>query len=107
MGCSGCSQASTRSDIKIVNQYPPIKPDININETFKKVRIIGEGGFGKVYLIKSRTSQREFALKEIKLKESKLQINIILGEVNILQKLDHPNIISFNFMFLFIFKDNY
>ena len=95
MGCSGCSQASTRSDIKIVNQYPPIKPDININETFKKVRIIGEGGFGKVYLIKSRTSQREFALKEIKLKESKLQINIILGEVNILQKLDHPNIISF------------
>ena len=88
----GCSSAST---IKFNPQYPPIEPDININEKFKKIRQIGAGSFGDVYLIKSQETQREFSLKLIKLKKSKAKINKILGEVNILQKLHHPNIISF------------
>ena len=95
MGCSGCCQVSTNPPIKYINQYPPIKPDIKENETFKKIRLIGRGSFGKVYLIKSKTTKKEFALKEIELEESKLKSNTITGEVNILRKLDHPNIISF------------
>ena len=88
----GCSSAST---IKFNPQYRPKEPDININEKFKKIRQIGAGGFGDVYLIKSQETQREFSLKLIKLKGTKAEINKILGEVNILQKLHHPNIISF------------
>ena len=88
----GCSSAST---IKFNPQYPPIELDININEKFKKIRQIGAGSFGDVYLIKSQETQREFSLKLIKLKGTKAEINKILGEVNILQKLHHPNIISF------------
>ena len=84
----GCSSAST---IKFNPQYPPIEPDININEKFKKIRKIGAGSFGDVYLIKSQETQREFSLKLIKLKGTKAEINKILGEVNILQKLHHPN----------------
>ena len=88
----GCSSTST---IKFNPQYLPKEPDINIDEKFKKIRQIGSGSFGDVYLIKSQETQREFSLKLIKLKGTKAEINKILGEVNILQKLHHPNIISF------------
>jgi len=79
----GCSQANTNSN-KIV-----------VPKSFKKIRRIGEGGFGEVYLIKSQETQREFALKKIKIKGSKIPINKILVEVKNLRALDHPNIISF------------
>jgi len=91
----GCSKVYTNSTFKYVPDYPPTEPDININESFKKIKHIGGGSYGEVYLIKSQETQREFALKQIKIKQSKIFINRILGEVNILQTLDHPNIISF------------
>ena len=93
MGFS-CSCSSTTT-IKFPSQYLSIKPDIKINEKFKKIRQIGAGSYGKVFLIKSKATKREFSLKIIQLKKSKAKINKILGEVNILQKLVHPNIISF------------
>jgi len=79
----GCSQANTNSNIIVVPK------------SFKKIRRIGKGGFGEVYLIKSQETQREFALKKIKIKGSKIPINNILDEVKNLRALDHPNIISF------------
>ena len=91
----GCSSSSTTSIIKFKPQYLPLKPDINKNEKLEKIRQIGKGGFGEVYLVKSQATKREFSLKLIKLNKNKGEINKILGEVNILQKLDHPNIISF------------
>jgi len=88
----GCGEVST---YYYVDQYPPTKPVIVINEILKKIKTIGEGTFGEVYLIKSQKTKREFALKKIQIKKTNLKINRILGEVNILKKLDHPNIISF------------
>jgi serine/threonine protein kinase len=61
----------------------------------KKIKTLGEGTFGEVYLIKSQKTQLEYALKKVQLKNTKLKIKRILGEVNILKQLDHPNIISF------------
>ena len=88
----GCSEVST---YYYSDQYPSKKPVIVINEILKKIKTIGEGFFGEVYLIKSQKTQREFALKKIQLKNGKLRIERILGEVNILKQIDHPNIISF------------
>ena len=88
----GCGEVST---YYYVDQYPPTKPVIVINEILKKIKTIGEGTFGEVILIKSQKTQREFALKKIQIKKTNLKIKRILGEVNILKKLDHPNIISF------------
>jgi serine/threonine protein kinase len=88
----GCGEVST---YYYVDQYPPTKPVIVINEILKKIKTIGEGTFGEVYLIKSQKTQLEFALKKIPLKSTKLKLKRILGEVNILKELDHPNIISF------------
>ena len=88
----GCAEVST---YYYSDQYPPTKPVIVINEILKKIKTLGEGSFGEVYLIKSQKTQLEFALKKIPLKSTKLKIKRILGEVNILKELDHPNIISF------------
>ena len=88
----GCAEVST---YYYSDQYPPTKPVIVINEILKKIKTLGEGSFGEVYLIKSQKTQLEFALKKIQLKNTKLKIKRILGEVNILKELDHPNIISF------------
>ena len=88
----GCAEVST---YYYNNQYPPTKPVIVINEILKKIKTIGEGSFGEVYLIKSQKTQLEFALKKIQLKNNKLKIERIMEEVNILKELDHPNIISF------------
>ena len=88
----GCGEVNTYC---YEDQYPPTKPVIVINEILKKIKTIGEGTFGEVYLIKSQKTKREFALKKIQIKKTNLKINRILGEVNILKKLDHPNIISF------------
>ena len=88
----GCAEVST---YYYSDQYPPTKPVIVINEILKKIKTLGEGSFGEVYLIKSQKTQLEFALKKIPLKSTKLKLKRILGEVNILKELDHPNIISF------------
>ena len=89
MGCSGVKTYIYD------DQYPPKKPVLVLNEVLKKIKIIGEGAFGEVYLIKSQKTQLEFALKKIQIKNTKYDIKRIMEEVNILKELDHPNIISF------------
>ena len=76
-------------------QIPPKKPVLVINEIWKKIKTLGEGSFGEVYLIKSQKTQLEYALKKIEIKSTNLNIKRIMEEVNILKELDHPNIISF------------
>ena len=93
----GCGEVSTYI---YENQIPAKKPVIVINEILKKIKTLGEGGFGKVCLIKSQKNQREYALKKIQIKKSNLKISRLLGEVNILKKIDHPNIISFKGAFI-------
>ena len=89
MGCSGVKTYIYD------DQYPPKKPVLVLNEVLKKIKTLGEGSFGEVYLIKSQKTQLEFALKKIQIKNTKYDIKRIMEEVNILKELDHPNIISF------------
>lgn len=59
-------------------------------------KIIGEGGFSKVYKVKHRNSQKVYATKVItkyKIAQKKLYKQIQL-EVDIQYQLDHPNIIK-------------
>jgi NIMA (never in mitosis gene a)-related kinase len=88
----GCGEVGT---YYYNDQYPPKNPVLVINEILKKIKTLGEGSFGEVYLIKSQKTQLEYALKKVQLKNTKLKIKRILGEVNILKQMDHPNIISF------------
>ena len=85
-----------------------IEPDKNLkksqlienNEQFQIIKKLGEGTNGQVFLIKSKKTQNEYALKAIITKNlPKPLIKKIKEEVNNLKKLDHPNIISFKCAF--------
>ena len=85
-----------------------IEPDANLkksqliekNEHFQVIKKLGEGTNGQVFLIKSKKTQNEYALKAIVTQNLQKQlIKKIKQEVDNLKKLDHPNIISFKCAF--------
>lgn len=59
---------------------------------FKIKRKIGEGGFGKIFTAAQRFSLKEYAIKVLKPKRSEVHFNF--KEIEILWKLEHPNIIK-------------
>ena len=86
------------SNIKSIYKSKPIstkkaKKEKNIYKIIKK---IGEGSYGSVYLVISQKTSTRYVLKKIDLKGlSKEEIKETSNEVNLLKKLDHPNIIKF------------
>ena len=86
------------SIIKSTTKSKPIsakkpKKDKNVYKIIKK---IGEGSYGCVYLVSSQKTSTRYVLKKIDLKGlSKEEIKETSNEVNLLKKLDHPNIIKF------------
>ena len=87
-----------------------IKPDLNIiiidsdieeenlkltSQTYQKIKSLGKGSYGQVFLIKSLETQKEYALKEtIITKEKEVFLYFTINEINILSKLKNPFIIS-------------
>ena len=87
-----------------------IKPNLNIiiidsdieeenlkltSQTYQKIKSLGKGSYGQVFLIKSLETQKEYALKEIIItKEKEVFLYFTMNEINILSKLKNPFIIS-------------
>ena len=66
------------------------------NKLYIKKKILGRGSFGIVYLVKQRYLSRYFAMKVIKKSATKAkeEEENLMNEVDILRKLDHPNIVK-------------
>ena len=59
-------------------------------------RVVGKGSFGKVYLVKHRRDKKQYCLKIIRLTNvSKKERESCRHEVQILQRMLHPNIVGF------------
>ncbi|KAF5277328.1 hypothetical protein FQR65_LT16003 [Abscondita terminalis] len=67
------------------------KPD----ESFKTMKIIGKGAFGKVYQIQDETDKKFYALKKIKFGNNE-NGNKIMGELTILSNLTHKHIVRYH-----------
>ncbi|KAH0574896.1 Kinase, NEK [Spironucleus salmonicida] len=64
--------------------------------TYDELRILGAGAFGITHLIQSHKSKRFYALKKIKASIiTPQEIKGIKSEIEIMQKLSHPNIVQF------------
>ena len=63
---------------------------------YKEKKLLGEGSFGQVYLVKHKIIGATRAMKVIQKVEDIDENNIveILNEINVLKKIDHPNIIK-------------
>ena len=76
------------------------------SKKYKILAVLGNGSFGKVYKAINIKTRNIVAIKSIKKKkESKNEENNIENEINVLKKLDHPNIVKI-YEFYNI-KDNY
>ena len=100
----GCESICTQSGQKI------IAPRLNViiletelkndtqktsNQTYQKMKLIGKGSYGKVFLIKSLQTEKEYALKETVITKNKeIFLYFSMNEIDILSKLDNPYIIS-------------
>lgn len=65
------------------------------NREFEELSKLGEGGFGKVYLVKNKLDNELYAIKKISYKYKTLNninLDFIINEVKTIAKLDHPNI---------------
>lgn len=67
-----------------------------IDNKYKKLKLIGNGGISKVYLVMDTRLNKTWALKEINKNffssNTDIILNIIYTEVNMLKRLDHPSI---------------
>lgn len=100
----GCGNIVTNTIIpsNIIEPEKNLKKSqlIENNEHFQIIKKLGEGTNGQVFLIKSKKTQKEYALKAIVTRNlERFLIRKIKEEVYNLKKLDHPNIISFKCAF--------
>jgi len=69
----------------------------DFHSRFEVSKILGEGGFAKVYLAKNKINKKLYAVKAFKkdnLKKQNRGRAAIKNEVEVLQQLDHPNIMK-------------
>ena len=84
-------------NFKIKNIYSKNKPKKIVSKpSYKILKKIGEGSFGVVYLVQYIKTLSLCVMKKIDFNGlSKEEIKESYNEVNLLKKLDHPNIIKF------------
>ena len=98
-----------REEIKIISCKNKVTIDTNLltsggtNNSFydyHKIKLLGQGSFGTVYLVKNKKLNNYFAMKIIeKSSNDEEKEDEIKNEINILRKLDHPNILKINDFF--------
>ena len=98
-----------REEIKIISCKNKVTIDTNLltsggtNNTFydyHKIKLLGQGSFGTVYLVKNKKLNNYFAMEIIeKSSNDEEKEDEIKNEINILRKLDHPNILKINDFF--------
>ena len=66
------------------------------NIVYSKEKVLGNGSYGIVYLVKNKQLNKYFAMKTIKKKDKnkKLENTSLNNEIKILKSLDHPNILK-------------
>ncbi len=85
------SSLSTQAS-KLITEHKDKSDDIF--SVYKKGKVLGEGGFAKVYKGKHRITGKEVAIKTIELcKIPADKLDMLQYEIEVMKMLDHPNIV--------------
>jgi serine/threonine protein kinase len=84
------SSLSTQAS-KLITEH---KDKSDIFSVYQKGKVLGEGGFAKVYKGKHRITGKEVAIKTIQLcKIPADKLDMLQYEIEVMKMLDHPNIV--------------
>ena len=65
-------------------------------DSYESIKVLGEGSFGKVYLMRHKRSRKLVCVKVIKIKDvPKKERDACRTEIQLLQRLQHPNIVGY------------
>ncbi|XP_070826330.1 serine/threonine-protein kinase Nek3 isoform X1 [Chaetodon trifascialis] len=64
-------------------------------ERYSLLRVIGEGSFGRALLVRCKSSQEKYVVKEIQLPKSQSKLESCRREAVLLSRMKHPNIVAF------------
>ena len=97
MGCL-CKCCRKRKKMNINKIAPLIEKTIS---NFKQIKVLGQGKFGKVFLVQETESKKLYAMKRIKKPDitNIHLINQIKEEQKILKQLNHPFILKLHYSF--------
>ena len=72
-----------------------VKGETSPDLFYIREKTLGNGSYGTVYLVKHKQLHRYFAMKVIrKSHKNKSEEDSLMNEINILRKMDHPNILK-------------
>lgn len=82
---------------KICHKYKQLHISMpRYSNDYKEIKKLGTGGFGTVYLSQYYLDNQEYAIKKIILHHKSLhELQKIVSEIEIISKLNHPNIIRY------------
>lgn len=67
-----------------------------VDQEFERIKVIGKGSYGEVWLAKHKKDKKQYVLKKMNLgKASKRERKSAEQEAKLLSKLKHPNIVSY------------
>ena len=92
---SKLQRIKTKSDEEEILIFSEMLVNENKGDVLKyyvPIETIGEGSFGKVFKVKQRSTGHTFAMKLVS--KDTQNNKYFLNEINILRKLDHPNILK-------------
>lgn len=77
------------------------------SHSYSQMKVLGEGSFGKVYLMRQKDARKLVCVKVIKLKNiPRKEREACKAEVSLLRRLNHPNICGYKESFLSKNKDS-
>ena len=79
------------------NAFAKVCIQCNFSEKFRTLKLIGKGSFARVYLVEKLEDSTKYAVKAFSkeyLKSKPKGKNVLVNEIRIMKKLDHPNVIK-------------
>ena len=88
-------QSDKKNVVSIDSNVFVVKGETSPDLFYIREKTLGHGSYGTVYLVKHKQLHRYFAMKVIrKSHKNKSEEDSLMNEINILRKMDHPNILK-------------